>query len=113
MRRLPPLLLAVLLITPSFVAQTDDNGCKLKFTGSARKAVKMRSPNRNYPQFNNGDAISVHEFLTELCVDASTKVPDPVPAKFAMVVERQTITIRAFVLAMKRDPDNESAYSDR
>jgi len=67
----------------------------------------MRPPTRNYPKFKNGDAISVHEFLTELCIDASTKVPAPVPAKTAMIVERQTITIKAFVLAMKRDPDND------
>ncbi len=97
MRRLPPLLLVLVFFTPSFIAQTDPNGCKLKFTSSARKSVKMRSPNRNYPKFNNGDAISVKEFLTEVCPDASTKVPDPVPAKTAMIVERQTITIRAFV----------------
>src|SRR6185503_14499030 len=62
---------------------------------------------RNYPKFKNGDAISVHEFLTELCPEPSTMVLDPVPSKTAMVVERQTVTIRAFVLAMKRDPDND------
>jgi hypothetical protein len=54
MRRFPPLLLAFLLLTSSFVAQTDDNGCKLKFTGKARKLVKMRSPNRLYLKFNLG-----------------------------------------------------------
>ena len=106
MRRLPPLLLLFVFFFPSF-ATTNDNGCKLKFTGKARKPVKMRPPDRNYPKFNNGDAITVKEFLTDVCTDASTKVPDPVPAKTTMLVERQTITIRAFVLAMKRDPDND------
>lgn len=107
MRRLLSLLLLVLvsLSTTSF-SQTD-NDCKLKFTGKARKLVKMRSPNRNYPKFKDGDAISVHEFLTELCPDASTQVPDPVPTKTAMVVKRQTVKITAFVLAMKRDPDKD------
>ena len=100
------LLLALLCFSATTFSQTD-NGCGLKFTGKARKLVKMRPPNRNYPKFKNGDAISVKEFLAELCPEASTKVPDPVPAKTAMVVERQTITIRAFVLAMKRDPDND------
>ena len=67
----------------------------------------MRSPNRNYPKFKDGEVISVHESLTGLCPNSSTQVPDPVPTKTAMVVERQTITIRAFLLAMKRDPDND------
>ena len=105
MRRFVSILL-VFLFSPTTFPQTD-NGCGLKFAGKARKLVKMRSPNRNYPKFNNGSAISVNEFLTELCPDASKQVPDPVPAKTAMIVERQTITIRAFVLAMKRDPDND------
>src|ERR1051325_7710228 len=106
MRRLPPLLLVLALLSPSFIAQTD-NGCKLKFTGKARKLIKMRSPNRNYPKFNNGDAITVKEFLTDICTDASTRVPDPVPAKTTMVIEKQTITIHAFVLALKLDPDHD------
>ena len=104
MRRFLSLLL-VFLFSATTIPQTH-NGCNLKFTGKARKLVKMRAPNRNYRKFNNGDAISVKEFLTELCPEASTQVPDPIPAKTAMLVERQTITIRAFVLAMKRDPDN-------
>jgi hypothetical protein len=95
----------VLLASTNF-AQTN-NGCSLKFTGKARKLVKMRSPGRNYPKFKNGNAITVDEFLTELCPVATTKVPDPVPPKTAMIVERQTVTIRAFVLAMKLDGDND------
>src|SRR4051794_4291358 len=94
MRRFVSILLVLLFSSTTF-PQTD-NGCGLKFTGK-----------RDYPKFNNGRAISVKEFLTELCPDASKQVPDPVPAKTAMIVERQTITIRAFVLAMKRDPDND------
>jgi hypothetical protein len=46
----------------------------------------MRPPTRNYPEIKNGEAISVKEFLTELSPDASTQVPDPVPAKTAMIV---------------------------
>src|ERR1041384_5375123 len=107
MRRFISLLFLTLFCLSATSFPQTDNGCKLKFTGKARKLVKMRSPNRNYSKFRNGDAISVHEFLTELCPDASTKVPDPVPATTVMIVERQTITIRAFVLAMKRDPDND------
>lgn len=107
MRRLLSLLLLAILSLPSTSFSQTDNGCKLKFTGKARKLVKMRSPNRNYPKFNDGEPISVKQFLTELCPDASTKVPDPVPATTVMLVERQTITIIAFVLAIKRDPDND------
>ena len=101
-------LLLVFVFSATTFPQTN-NGCGLKFGGkkSARKAVKMRSPTQNYPKFKNGDAISVKEFLSNVCPEASTKVPDPVPVSFPMAVERQTIIVHAFVLAMKLDPDND------
>jgi hypothetical protein len=74
---------------------------------SARKAVKMRPPNRNYPLYKDGDAISVKEFLNPLCLEASKMVPSPVPVSAAMVVEKQIIKMRVFVLAMKLDPDKD------
>jgi hypothetical protein len=111
MRRLPPLLLIVSLLSPSFVAQTD-NGCKLKFLGKpvARRAVKLRPPTKNYTKFNNGDSISVKEFLSPLCLDVSKKVFVKVPTGAAMPIEEQTITIKAFVLAMKLDKNDNDLH---
>jgi hypothetical protein len=42
MHRLPPLLLVVLELTPSFVA---------------RKAVKLHPPNTDYPRFKRGESM--------------------------------------------------------
>ena len=109
MRRLVSLFLFSLFLFSQPTNSQTDNGCKLKFGGKpvARKAVKMRPPTRNYPLYKDGKAISVKEFLNPLCLEASKMVPSPVPKSAAMVVEKQTVTIRAFVLAMKLDPDND------
>jgi hypothetical protein len=103
------LLLTLFLLSQPTLSQTD-NGCKLKFLGKdvARKAVKMRPPTKDYPLFKNGDAISVKEFLNPLCLEASKKVFKKLPKGAAMPIEEQTVTIRAFVLAMKLDKtDND------
>ena len=111
MRKLPPLLVVLIFLSPAFVAQTD-NGCKLKFGGkeSARKAVKLRPPTKDYPKFNNGDPISVKEFLSPFCLNVSKKVFKKVPTGAAMPVEEQTITLRAFVLAMKLDKNDNDLH---
>lgn len=71
MRRFVSVLLVFLFSATTF-PQTD-NGCGLKFTGKARKLVKMRLANRNYLKFKNGGAISVREFLAALCSNASAR----------------------------------------
>ncbi|HKG61315.1 MAG TPA: hypothetical protein VKB05_16255 [Pyrinomonadaceae bacterium] len=108
MRRLPLLVFVFVFVSSSFVAQTD-NGCKLKFLGkdSARKAVKLRPTTKNYRKYNDGDPLSVKEFLNPLCFDVSKKVFKKVPTGAAMPIEEQTITLHAFVLAMKHD-DNDN-----
>jgi hypothetical protein len=84
----------------------DDNGCDLTFTGSARKRVKLRSTTLDYPLHNSGRAISVRDFLSFVCpLDAD--VPHPVPASQPMEVEKVTVTLKGFVMAMKKDPDND------
>ena len=112
MRRLPPLLLALAFLAPSFLAHADDNGCKLKFLGkeSARKAVKVRPTTKNYPKFNGGDPISVKDFLNPLCLDVSKKVFKKVPTGAAMPIEEQTIILHAFVLAMKLDENDNDLH---
>lgn len=59
-RLLSVLLLALFSVSTTSFLQTD-NGCKPKFTGKARK-LQLLAPNRNYPKFNDGNAISVKEF---------------------------------------------------
>lgn len=111
MRRLPPLLLLLAFLSSSVFTQTD-NGCKLKFLGKpvARRAVKLRPPNKNYPRFNGGDPISVKEFLNPLCLDVSKEVFKKVPAGAAMPIEEQTITLHAFILAMKLDKNDNDLH---
>src|SRR5713101_2066531 len=82
-----------------------DNGCSLPFNGSARKAVKLRPTNLNYPLHNNGTPISVKDFLQFVCT-LNSQVTKPVPASQAMNVATDKITVRGFVMAMKLDPDN-------
>jgi hypothetical protein len=53
-RLVSQLLLALFLFSVPRFSQTD-NRCKLKFKGSSREFVKMRSPNRTYPKFKDGD----------------------------------------------------------
>jgi hypothetical protein len=84
----------------------DDNGCDLTFTGSARKRVKLRSTTLDYPEHNSGRPISVRDFLAFVCpLDAD--VPRPVPSTEPMDMEKVTVTLRGFVMAMKKDPDND------
>jgi hypothetical protein len=112
MRRFVSLFLLTLFLFSQPTLSQTDNGCKLKFLGKAiaRKAVKMRPPTKDYPLFKNGDPISVKEFLNPLCLEASKKVFKQVPKAAAMPIEEQTVTIRAFVLAMKLDKSDNDLH---
>ena len=81
-----------------------DNGCNLSFQGKARKPVKLRATNLTYPLHNDGEAISVSDFL-ELVCPLDNDVPSPVPADKPMDAEKLKIKLRGFVRAMKVDPD--------
>jgi hypothetical protein len=90
-------------------APAQDNGCDLNFTGSSRKAVKLRAADLDYTFRNGGRAVSVADFFTFVCpldVRVPTRKSD-VPEGEAMEPEEVKIKIRAFVMAMKRDPDND------
>jgi hypothetical protein len=89
-------------------ATPDQNGCSLTFGGSvqSRKAVKLRSPSLNYPLHNGGNPISVNEFLQFVC-SLDSQVHFPVSKTQPMSMEKDKITIKAFVMAMKLDPDND------
>src|SRR5207244_52740 len=110
---LPCLLVVSLTFSSSAKRKTnhttvpqDDNGCDLTFTGSARKRVKLRSPTLDYPEHNDGQPISVSDFLAFVCpLDAD--VPHPVPSTEPMDMEKVKVTLSGFVMAMKKDPDND------
>src|SRR5579884_1499746 len=55
------------------------DGCKLAFAGTARKAVKLRTPDQNYPRANNGNPMTVADFLKWTC-KLTKKVTNPVPS---------------------------------
>lgn len=97
-------LTVVLVFLPTANSQRPDDGCSLPFRGSARRAVKMRSPDLNYPKFNNGNPISVAKFLEHVCALTPRR---PIPATRPMDMEKVTMTVKGFVLAMKHDPDND------
>lgn len=85
------------------------DGCDLSFTGSSRKAVKLRDASLDYTFRNGGRAISVADFFASTCSldqDVPTN-PRDISNDEAMDSEKLKIKIKAFVMAMKRDPDND------
>lgn len=86
--------------------QDSDAGCDLDFNGSARKAVKLRKPGQQYAKQNGGDPITVADFLSLVC-GLESKVTKPVPAAKPMDIEKLEVTIDAFIIAMKQDPDDD------
>jgi hypothetical protein len=88
-----------------------DDGCSLTFGGddSSRKAVKLRKPGLNYTKHNGGRAVSVADFFSFVCTldpNVPTRKKD-VPLAEAMPMEKEVVKLRAFVLAMKLDPDKD------
>jgi hypothetical protein len=113
MKQNRPLALALTFLCLALCLTTftsaQDNGCALRFTGSDRKAVKLRRTNLDYTFHNGGRAVTVADFFAFVCpLDA--QVPSrraDIPKTEAMEQERVKIKVRAFVLAMKKDPDND------
>ena len=94
--------------TPA-TAAAPDNGCGLSFAGSSRKAVKLRKPGLNYTQHNGGRAIAVSDFFSFVCT-LDPQVPTKrgaIPETQPLPMEKETVKMRVFVLAMKLDPDND------
>src|SRR5205085_7597493 len=88
-------------------AAAPDNGCDLNFTGSSRKAIKLRKPGLAYTQHNGGRAISVADLFSFVCT-LDPQVPankNQIPETQPMSVEKEQVKMTVFVLAMKRDPD--------
>jgi hypothetical protein len=110
-------LLVLSLATPSFAQRrrrrapstTTNNGCELPFNGSDRKAVKLRPTNLRYTFNNGGRPISINDWFALVC-PLDVEVPSTrgeIPQNRAMPQEKLKVKVRAFVLAFKRDPDND------
>lgn len=91
-------------------ANTQAPGCTMTFAGTDRKKVKNRKPRQtDYTFVNGGRSISVPEWFTFVCgldPDAPTRSAD-VPQIVAMDVEAYRVKVRAFILAVRREPDND------
>ncbi len=88
---------------------TSNNGCDLAFTGKSRKAVKLRPTTLNYSFNNGGRAISVNDWFGLVCT-LDPDVPATkrnIPGSKPMAMEKLKVKMKAYVLAFKRDPDND------
>lgn len=95
--------------TAAAAPPAQDNGCDLSFTGSSRRAVKLRAASLDYTFRNGGRPASVADFFSFVC-PLDPNVPtrkSEIPEGEAMDSEKTKVKIRAFVMAMKRDPDND------
>jgi hypothetical protein len=92
--------------SPSAIAKAD--GCALKFNGCDRKAVKNRRTDSPYTFHNGGRAISVADWFTIVCpLDPGVPARKEVPKNKAMKMEELKVKIRAFILAVVFEPDND------
>jgi len=87
-RLLSLLLLAILSLSSTSFSQTD-NGCKFKFTGKARKLVKMRSPNKNYPKFKDGEPIDPVPATWRRNFDTEGKSKESLEAEIRVLKNRE------------------------
>jgi hypothetical protein len=85
-------------------------GCELDFEGEDRKAVKLRAPRYlNYRALNGGKSMSVAQWFAHVCTfdeDAPARRRE-VPQDRAMEMENNLVTLRAYVLAVRREDDND------
>jgi membrane peptidoglycan carboxypeptidase len=87
---------------------TTNDGCDLRFAGSYRKQVKLRPTNLDYTFHNSGRAITVTDWLAFTCsLDPEVPLKSNIPATTALAQERVKIKLRGFLMAVKRDPDND------
>jgi hypothetical protein len=90
-------------------AQPDPNGCALGFAGSDRAAVKNRGPRLDVTFHNGGHAVSVADWYALVC-PFDPEVPSrraDIPKTRPLPQERLKVKVRAFLLAVKAEPDND------
>jgi hypothetical protein len=104
------LLVVALLASVPGTATQDPNGCALTFEGEARARVKNRRPGqRGYFMVNGGRALDVPGWFSLVCAldeEAPARRRD-VPKTVAMASEKQQVKVRAFILAVSREEDND------
>lgn len=89
-------------ITARATTQPDD--CTLRFTGSYRLAIKLRSPNQHYQKYNHGQPIDLTEWfaltnrLSQGLGTSGSSIPKDQVIKN---VEDIQVKLRAFILAVR------------
>lgn len=96
-------------VAVSPVVSIRGDGCDLTFTGSDRKAVKLRPANLDYTFLNGGRSVALTDFFTAVC-PLDERVPTrrgAVPQDETLPEERLKVKLRGFVMAMKLEDDND------
>jgi hypothetical protein len=97
--------------SPSDTTQPGDYaGCALRFEGEDRKVVKLRAPRYlNYRALNAGRPLSVAQWFAYVCTfdeEVPTERRD-VPQDRALEMENNLVVLRAYILAVRREDDND------
>lgn len=104
------ILLLAAMLSCGATAATQTPGCELRFEGVVRAPVKNRAPRTpDYPFVNEGRPLSVPEWFAFVCSldpHAPLRRAD-VPQNVAMDIEAYRVKVRAFLLAVRREPDND------
>lgn len=90
-------------------APSRGDGCELVFSGSDRKAVKLRPANLEYPSLDGGRPVSLPDFFAAVC-PLDERVParrGEVPQFEPLPEERLSVKLRGWVMALKLEEDND------
>ncbi len=85
-----------------------DKSCELEYEGSVRKEVKLRPPGLSYEKANDGKTLTVPEWFSMLCGRRyESLLRDKFPQDAAHESEHLWVRIRAYVLLVKSEEDND------
>lgn len=85
-----------------------DPSCILVYEGIDRKDIKLRPSGLSYPAHNSGKAISVAEWFALLCGrEYESLLRDKFPNDASHQAEHLFITLRAYILLVKSEEDND------
>src|SRR5262249_29725418 len=93
----------VLLSSVSAIAWFQDVDCDLRFMGSARKAVKLRSAadGDSYTSLNGGRSVTVAQLLDFTC-GLDSQVPSRIPSTRPMQdLETVKVNLKGFLLGVR------------
>jgi hypothetical protein len=98
------LIFASILIAQTVVTAKQPDDCTLRFTGSYRKAVKLRPANLPYQKFNNGNPITLDQWfeLTQRLSQGLGTSRSSIPTtKVIKNVEDIEVTLKGFLLLVR------------